>query len=112
MVTILGAGGAIGDELVKRLAARHQPIRLVSRNPKLVPGATEAVAADLSRLDDAVRAVAGATIAFLVGRFKIRSQSLAGAVASDHAQHDRSREARPSPIDLLRQSGSGALRGF
>jgi len=66
MVTILGAGGAIGDELVKRLAARHQPIRLVSRNPKLVPGATEAVAADLSRLDDAVRAVAGATIAFLV----------------------------------------------
>ncbi len=79
MVTILGAGGAIGDELVKRLAARHQPIRLVSRNPKLVPGATEAVAADLSRLDDAVRAVAGATIAFLVG------------------------EARPSPIDLLRQ---------
>src|SRR5712664_1036587 len=66
MVTILGAGGAIGDELVKRLAARHQPIRLVSRNPKLVPGATEAVAAELSRLDDAVRAVAGATIAFLV----------------------------------------------
>jgi nucleoside-diphosphate-sugar epimerase len=66
MVTILGAGGAISNELVKQLVARHQPIRLVSRNPKLVAGATEAVAADLSRLDDAVRAVAGATIAFLV----------------------------------------------
>src|SRR5258707_9382293 len=66
MVTILGAGGAIGNELVKRLAARHQPIRLVGRNPKLVPGATEKVAVDLSRLDDAVRAVAGSTIAFLV----------------------------------------------
>ena len=52
MVSILGAGGAIGNELVKRLAARHQPIRLVGRNPKLVPGATETVA--------------GSTIAFLV----------------------------------------------
>jgi uncharacterized protein YbjT (DUF2867 family) len=66
MVVNLGAGGAIGNELVKLLATRQQPIRLVSRDPKLVAGATEAVAADLSRLDDAVRAVAGATIAFLV----------------------------------------------
>ncbi len=45
MVTILGAGGAIGSELVKELTARNEPIRLVSRNPKLAPGATEAVAA-------------------------------------------------------------------
>src|SRR5713226_4688394 len=66
MVTILGAGGAIGDELVKRLAARHQPIRLVSRNPKLVPGAAEAVAADLSNLDDTVKAVSGSRVVFLV----------------------------------------------
>jgi len=66
MVTILGAGGAIGNELVKELAARNEPIRLVSRNPKLVPGAAEAVAADLSNLDDTVKAVTGSRTAFLL----------------------------------------------
>ncbi|MDB5029191.1 MAG: NAD-dependent epimerase/dehydratase family protein, partial [Candidatus Eremiobacteraeota bacterium] len=67
MVTILGAGGVIADELVKELVARSsEPIRLVSRNPKLVPGATETVAADLSVLDDTVRAVSGSRIAILV----------------------------------------------
>jgi nucleoside-diphosphate-sugar epimerase len=66
MVTILGAGGAIGNELVKELSARSEPIRLVSRNAKPVPGAAEAVAADLSNLDDALKAVSGSRIAFLV----------------------------------------------
>jgi nucleoside-diphosphate-sugar epimerase len=66
MVTILGAGGAIGSELVKEFTGRNEPVRLVSRNPQLVPGATEAVAADLSNLDAAVRAVAGSRIAFLL----------------------------------------------
>jgi nucleoside-diphosphate-sugar epimerase len=67
MVTILGAGGVIADELVKELAARDtERIRLVSRNPKLVPGATETLAADLSNLDDTVRAVSGSRVAFLV----------------------------------------------
>ncbi len=66
MVTILGAGGAIGDELAKDLAARNEPFRLVSRNPKAVAGATETLAADLSRLDDTVKAVSGCSVAFLV----------------------------------------------
>jgi nucleoside-diphosphate-sugar epimerase len=66
MVTVLGAGGAIGSELVKELSARDEPIRLVSRNPKLIPGAAEAMAADLSKLDDAVKAVSGSRVAFLV----------------------------------------------
>jgi uncharacterized protein YbjT (DUF2867 family) len=66
MFTILGAGGAIGDELVKELAARNEPIRLVSRNPKPSAGATEAVAADLSNLDEAIKAVSGSRIVFLV----------------------------------------------
>ena len=39
MITILGAGGAIGNELVKLLAAKNQPFRLVGRNPKATPGA-------------------------------------------------------------------------
>src|SRR3981081_4145040 len=66
MGSILGAGGAISSELVKELGARSEPIRLVSRNPKPVPGAAEAVAADLSNLDDALKAVSGSRIAFLV----------------------------------------------
>jgi len=45
MITILGAGGAVGDELVKELIARGEPIRLVSRNPKPVAGVAETVAA-------------------------------------------------------------------
>ena len=36
MQTILGAGGAIGVELVKELAHTRQLVRLVGRNPKLV----------------------------------------------------------------------------
>ena len=66
MVSILGAGGAIGSDLVKELIARNESIRLVSRNPKLVPGAAEAVAADLSNLDNTVKAIAGSRIAFLL----------------------------------------------
>jgi uncharacterized protein YbjT (DUF2867 family) len=41
MITILGAGGAIGNELVKLFAAKNQPFRLVGRNPKATRGATE-----------------------------------------------------------------------
>ena len=48
MITILGAGGAIGGELAKLLAASNQPFRLVGRNPRVAPGATETVAADLT----------------------------------------------------------------
>jgi nucleoside-diphosphate-sugar epimerase len=66
MFTILGAGGAIGGELVKELIARNEPVRLVSRNPKPVPGAAEVVAADLSNLDDTVKAVTGSKVAFLL----------------------------------------------
>src|SRR5438128_2580932 len=66
MVTILGAGGAIGSELVKELSARSEPIRLVSRKPKRVPGAAEAAAADLSNLDDTLKAVGGSRVAFLL----------------------------------------------
>ena len=69
MVTILGVGGAIGSELVKQLPA-GEAVRLVSRNPKLVPGAAEAVAADLSNLDDTLRAVSGSRVAFLLAGLK------------------------------------------
>jgi len=68
MITILGAGGAISNELVKILAQRKQPFRIVGRNPRPVPGATETISADLSDKELTVKAVAGSGIVcFLVG---------------------------------------------
>ena len=64
MHTILGAGGAVGNELAKEL--RGKRVRVVGRNPRLVAGATEAVAADVSDLDQTVNAVAGSTVVYLV----------------------------------------------
>ena len=39
MQTILGAGGAIGTELLSQLAERGRPVRLASRHPKPAAGA-------------------------------------------------------------------------
>jgi nucleoside-diphosphate-sugar epimerase len=66
MHTILGAGGAIGTELVRELARAGRRVRLVGRNPELVEGASEVVAADVSDLDQTIRAVAGSTVVHLV----------------------------------------------
>jgi nucleoside-diphosphate-sugar epimerase len=66
MLTILGAGGAIGNELVKVLAQRKQPFRLVGRNPRMVPGAAEVHPADLSDKEQTIQAVAGSTVVFLL----------------------------------------------
>ena len=66
MITILGAGGAIGNELAKLLAGRNQPLRLVGRNPKATPGATEILTADLTDKDQTIRAVAGSSVVHLL----------------------------------------------
>ncbi|MFI5309955.1 MAG: NAD-dependent epimerase/dehydratase family protein [Gemmatimonadales bacterium] len=66
MITILGAGGAIGNELVKLLARSRQPFRLVGRNPHTTPGATETIAADLVDRDQVIRAVAGSSVVYLL----------------------------------------------
>src|SRR6202049_387432 len=66
MVTILGADGAIGNELIKLLAAKSQRFRLVGRNPKATPGATETLAADLTDKDQTIRAVAGSSVVHLL----------------------------------------------
>lgn len=70
MITVLGAGGAIGNEMVKVLAARGLPFRVVGRNPRSVPGATETVAADLSDTEQTIRAVSGSDVAFLLAGLK------------------------------------------
>jgi nucleoside-diphosphate-sugar epimerase len=66
MITILGAGGAIGNELVQLLAATNQPFRLVGRNPKTTPAATEILAADLTDRDQTIRAVADSSVVHLI----------------------------------------------
>jgi nucleoside-diphosphate-sugar epimerase len=65
MVTILGAGGAIGTELVKELTGGQERVRLVGRNPRAFAGA-EMVAADISDLGQTVNAVAGSTVVHLL----------------------------------------------
>ncbi len=70
MITILGAGGAIGNEVVKLLAARKLPFRLVGRNPISKPGDTEVVSADLSDEDQTEKAVAGSSVVFVLAGLK------------------------------------------
>lgn len=66
MHTILGAGGTIGTLLLKELSAKGESPRLVGRNAKMVPGAKEAVAADLSDPQQTMNAVAGSSVVYLV----------------------------------------------
>jgi len=66
MITILGAGGAIGNELAKLLAARNETFRIVGRHPAATPGAAEVVSADLTDRDQTVRAIAGSSVVHLL----------------------------------------------
>lgn len=65
MTTILGAGGPVGNELVKILVASNKPLRLVGRNPKPVAGA-EVFAADLGDQEQTINAVAGSSVVHLL----------------------------------------------
>ena len=60
----------MGNELVKLLAAKNQPFRLVGRNPKPTPSATETLAADLTDRDRTIRAVAGSGVVYLLAGLK------------------------------------------
>src|SRR6266852_6093623 len=66
MITILGAGGVIANEVVKLLSTRKHPFRLVARNARPVPGATQMISADLSDKEQTVRALAGSSIVYLL----------------------------------------------
>jgi nucleoside-diphosphate-sugar epimerase len=65
MQTILGAGGAIGNELAKALPKYSKKIRLVSRSPKRVNETDELFKADITKIEDVVKAVEGAEIVYL-----------------------------------------------
>ncbi|HUL01582.1 MAG TPA: NAD-dependent epimerase/dehydratase family protein [Nitrospirota bacterium] len=65
MQTILGSGGAIGVELAKALKTYTSSIRLVSRNPKAVNPDDQLLSADLTKSEDALKAVDGSEIVYL-----------------------------------------------
>lgn len=69
LTTILGAGGPIGNELAKILAAKNAPFRLVGRSPKPVPGAT-LLTADLADREQTIRAVAGSSVVCVLAGLK------------------------------------------
>jgi len=66
MQTILGAGGAIGTQLLEELLKAQRPVRLVGRNPGKFQGVSEVVSADLSDLAQTISAVAGSTVVHLL----------------------------------------------
>lgn len=66
MFAVLGAGGAMGDELVKHLAKKNLPFRLVSRHAHAHQGAAEVMHLDLTDKDQAELAVKGASVAYLL----------------------------------------------
>ena len=69
MTTILGAGGPIGNELARILAAGNMPFRLVGRNPRPIAGGT-LFPADLADRDQTIRAVAGSKVVYLLAGLK------------------------------------------
>jgi nucleoside-diphosphate-sugar epimerase len=65
MITILGAGGPIANELARILAARTEEFRLVGRNPKPASGGT-VFPADVADRDQAIRAIEGSSVVHLL----------------------------------------------
>jgi nucleoside-diphosphate-sugar epimerase len=70
MHTILGANGAIAQELSRALALSSKPVRQVSRNPRRVHQTDEAVAADLLDSKSTAGAVSGSDVVYLVAGLK------------------------------------------
>jgi len=63
--TILGAGGAVGNQLSPILVAKKENVRLVSRKPKHAEGA-ETFAADITDETQTCNAVKGSSVVYLL----------------------------------------------
>lgn len=70
---ILGAGGVIGVELAKSLAAYPNATRLVGRNPKKVNDSDELFKADLLNASATAGAVKGSSVAYLTAGLPYRT---------------------------------------
>lgn len=71
---ILGAGGDIGKLLAKELKQYTDRVRLVARHPEQVNGDDELFPADLKMADQAEKAIAGTSIAYLTVGLKYDSR--------------------------------------
>ena len=65
MQTILGSGGIIGIELAKELTKYTKNIRLVSRNPQKINPEDELFTADLTKVEEVLKATEGSEIVYL-----------------------------------------------
>jgi nucleoside-diphosphate-sugar epimerase len=72
--TILGSGGAFGNELAKALTEYTSDIRLVSRNPKKVNPHDELFSADLTDREDVFKAIAGSAIVYVTVGFAYKTK--------------------------------------
>src|ERR1700742_2529374 len=72
MQTILGGGGAIGNELAKSLARYTDKIRIVSRKPKKINETDELFAADVTNAAELDSAIAGSEIVYLTVGFEYK----------------------------------------
>jgi len=63
---ILGVGGDMGKPLAKELKQYTSKVRLVSRHPEQINGDDELLPADLLSAEQADKAVAGASVAYLI----------------------------------------------
>jgi nucleoside-diphosphate-sugar epimerase len=73
MQVILGAGGAIGDELAKELKTYDDNVRLFSRNPQKVNDDDELFKGDLTNKQNVEDAVKGASVAYLTAGLPYRA---------------------------------------
>jgi len=77
MHTILGAGGSVGNELVRQLVERKLPFRLVGRHPGSISGEAETRSADLTSQHQTIDAVAGSSIVYLLAGLKYNRRAWA-----------------------------------
>lgn len=75
MQTILGSGGIIGIELARALKKYTNEIRLVSRNPQKVNPTDEILSADLLKIDELRKAVAGSSVVYVTVGFPYNAKT-------------------------------------
>lgn len=69
MQTIIGAAGAIGNELAKALKEYTSDIRLVSRNPKEVNDTDQLFKADILNFNELKSSIIGSEIVYVTVGF-------------------------------------------
>lgn len=115
MHTILGAGGAIGRELVRQLSGRGLPVRLVRRTIEDLPSLVQGVSADLLDRQQTTDAVSGSIVYLLAGlRYDaaIRKRTTPGIRPGTSRPQPRLLRERYLSAWRLKRSGRSPNAGF